>query len=1028
MPSDFQISNSSILGVLLDSEQNLWLGTDGKGLIKYNTLTKKYKIYLADKTSPGALQDNVIRTIYEDIDHNIWIGTYKGGLSRYNKKSETFKTFIYNPKVPQSISYNDVVSIIEDNKKRLWVATNGGGLNLYNNNNESFTRFSTKDFITKTTICSDWLTCLFIDSKDNLWIGSFWGLSKFDPEEYRFKNYFNNADNPKSLSSNIVFSINEDKFGNIWVGTKMSLNKLNLQTDEFKHFGVKDGLPNNVVNSILTDDSSNLWLATNNGLARFNYESNEVKSFYYQDGLVSNEFIHNSSYKTPKGQFLLGSVFGFNSFFPDSIKDARYFPKVLITDFKIFNKSVPIGINKDGRTILEQSITVTKEIELNHYDNSFSFDFVALDYIHPEQILYSCKMEGFEENWNYLDHKRRFITYTNLDPGTYTFIVRASNKLEAWGDNDTRIIIQINPPLWKTGWAYLIYFIFAVGTGLFFWKLNFDRIKAKNQVRIERIKQAQVDQLNQSKLEFFTNISHEFRTPLTLIIGPIETLLENEKLGAQIKRSLSMMSRNAHRLLRLVNQLLDLRKIEKGKLKLQARQTDLIKFVSEIYESFEELAKRKNITFLLEKKTQELYMYFDHDKLDKILFNLLSNAFKFTPTNGTIGIKIIEELVEYENFSNGAVHILVKDNGRGMSPEHLEQIFERFYQSPEALGTIQRGTGIGLSLTKSLVEIHHGQISVESQKGEGSIFTIKLPLGHEHLAADEIIAPEISEPINADAQPVVLEGYENATFGYSNGEMAGETAPLILLVEDNEDVRTYIKNGLADKYRIAEAENGKEGIKSAHELMPDLIISDVMMPEMDGIAFCKKIKTELVSCHIPVILLTAKTSIEHRIEGLETGADSYIPKPFNPKHLLIRIEKLIELRQKLKEKFKNESDFEPINMAVTSTDERFLKKTIELIKLKIADTELGVENLGEEIGMSRSNLHRKLKSLVGQTPSEFIRTIRLKQAAHLLSSEDIPVSEIAYLVGFSSPSYFASCFHKLYSLTPTQYKEKHGEH
>ncbi len=1023
LPAMAQLANYSILGILLDSKSNLWLGTDGNGLIKYNLKTKNYCHYLTDKSKPNSLPDNVVRTIYEDKFKNIWIGTYKGGLSKFSEAFNNFKNFSHKPTDPLSLSYNDVVAMVEDDKDRLWIATNGGGLNLLNPDNQSFTHFSSKDYINKTTICSEWLTCLYCDSRGYLWMGSYWGLSRFDPKNLFFENYYNESNNPGSLSNNIVFCINEDHLGNIWIGTKSGLNKLDIKSNKFTHLGIKEGLPNEVINSILADKQNNFWLASNNGLSRYNYSTGEIKSFYYQDGLISNEFIHNSNYIAPNGQFFLGSVFGFDSFFPDSIQVNDYFPKVLITEFKIFNKSVPIGKMDDGRIIIKQSITEAPEIKLDYYDNSFSFDFVALDYVLPERVMYACKMEGFETNWNYLDFKRRFITYTNLDPGTYTFMVKASSRKDEWGEEVTKVTINIRPPIWQTAWAYFIYAVLFSAIGLFVWKLNYDRIAEKSQLRFERIKQAQIEKLNQTKLEFFTNISHEFRTPLTLIIGPIENLLENEKLSHHYKKTLNLMSRNAHRLLRLVNQLLDLRKIEKGNLNLQARESDLVHFVGEIFQAFEELAKRKNISYEFVKNVDELIMYFDHDKLDKILFNLLSNAFKFTMSNGQICLIIKSISNGSGDYPNGNVQIIVEDNGKGMSPHVLDQIFERFYQEPEAVGSIQKGTGIGLSLTKSLVEIHHGKIQVESKKGEGSVFTVTLPLGKSHLSEDEIAITENTKTIVDEHQPLVYEEYEETSFLNTGDKEADENAPLILLVEDNDDVRSYIKSGLKDKYRIAEAENGKEGLEKTHNLMPDLIISDVMMPEMDGITFCKKIKTELVSCHIPVILLTAKTSIEHRIEGLETGADSYIPKPFNPRHLLVRVQKLIELRLILKDKFKNDMNFEPIDMAITSVDKKFLNKAVELIKQKISDTDLGVETLGNEIGMSRGHLYRKLKGLVGQTPSEFIRTIRLKQAAHLLTNEDIPVSEVGYLVGFTSPSYFSSCFNKQYGLTPTQYRE-----
>jgi len=1028
LPQEIQSMNYSILGILYDSRNNLWLGTDGNGLICFNTLTKKYNHYLSNTSDTYSLPNNVVRTIYEDKNHDIWIGTYKGGLSKFKPKSNNFQNFLYNTKDSLSISFTDVVDIKEDVKGRLWIATNGGGLNLFNRESETFKHFSTDNPSGKTTICSKWLTCMYPDKNGNLWVGSFWGLSRFNTDNELFKNYYNEPKNSNSLSNNIVYSINEDNQGNILIGTKSGLNKLNTKTDSFDFYSTKDGLPDEVINSIMPDSRNNFWLATNNGLSRLNFKTKEVKNFYYQDGLMSNEFIHNSYFKASDGRFFLGGVFGFNSFYPDSIHVKDFFPKVYITEFKIFNKSVPIGKTEDGRIILKESITEANEIKLDYYDNSFSFDFIALDFILPERIMYACKMEGFEENWNFLDYKRRFITYTNLDPGTYTFMVKASSRKDEWGEEVTRITIHIRPPIWKTSWAYIVYLVIFIGAGLFIWKLLYDRVAEKNMLRIERIKRAQMDLLNQEKLDFFTNISHEFRTPLTLIIGPIENLLENEKFNDQIKKVLVLMSKNAHRLLRLVNQLLDLRKIEKGKLKLKASKADVVEFVRDLFHSFEDLAKRKNIIYEFKSNADEIQMYFDQEKVDKIIFNLLSNAFKFTQANGRINLSISIDDHKRDGFPEGSINISVEDNGRGMTPEHVTQIFERFYQSPDTVETLQKGTGIGLSLTKNLVELHHGQIRVQSKKGEGSIFTVELPLGKQHLSDDEIVESSNLNAIDSEHQPFVFDGGDSDLIWDTSETVADKSSPLILLVDDNEDVRSYIKSGLNSRYQIAEAENGLDGIKKTHELMPDLIISDIMMPEMDGIAFCKKIKTDLISCHIPVILLTAKTSIEHRIEGLETGADSYIPKPFNPRHLLIRIEKLIELRQVLKEKFKSDNTFEPIEMAVTSVDQKFLTKTVNLIKLKISNPELGVENLGDEIGMSRGHLHRKLKSLTGQSPSEFIRTIRLKQAAHLLSSEDIPVSEVCYLVGFSSPSYFTTCFNKQYGLTPTQYKEKHHQY
>ncbi|MFN8257248.1 MAG: two-component regulator propeller domain-containing protein [Bacteroidales bacterium] len=1016
-----KIIKSSVLGILVDKSGDLWLGTDGTGLIRFSPDKMETSQFLYNPDNINSIPANVVRSVFEDKNQQLWIGTYKGGLSKLDKKTGIFRNYYRDQNLQYKLDYDDVSSFVEDKKGNLWIGTNGGGLYKYNEDNDSFDNFFPRDKKNKTTICSEWIVTLFTDSKGYIWIGTYWGLSRFDPVSEAFTNFWHDNNDSNSISHNHAFAINEDKNGNIWVGTKYGLNLFNSKTNTFKTFTEKNGLPSNVINAILTDDKNNIWLSTNNGICCFNTEMYSATNFYFADGLQNNEFIRNSAFKDKDGNLYFGGVDGFNTFHPDKIKTEEIFPKVVLTDFQIFNKSVQIGNIKGRKPVLNESISEAKEIFLEYYDNSFSFEFVAIDYIHPENIEYACKMEGFEEDWNVLNFKRRFITYTNLSPGTYIFKVKASNRKDVWGAEATEIIIHVRPPVWKTNWAYFAFALILILLVYFTVRILRERLRVIQQIKFEKHRNEQIEHINQAKLEFFTNVSHEFRTPLTLIIGPIDSLLESGNLSNQVKSVLILMHRNANRLLRLVNQLLDLRKVEEGNLKLQAREINLNEFINEIVQSFEDLARRKGISFEFDNNFPELKIWADVDKLDKIFFNLLSNAFKFTPDNGFIRIEV--KVKGNPSLNEGFVNIEVSDNGNGMTEEHARKVFERFYQSDESVNSIQRGSGIGLSLTKSLVELHHGTISVKSRKGEGSCFTVLLPIGKKHLREDELVPKEFLESENLNLQPDYIDNYDD--YSLSGSELlADPSAPLVLLVEDNDDLRQYIKSGLQSTYRIAEARNGIEGIEKAHELMPDLVICDVMMPEMDGIKFCRKLKSELLTCHIPVIMLTAKTSIEHRIEGLETGADSYIPKPFNPKHLKVRIQKLIELRQVLKNKYKVNGHFEPVEMAVTSTDEKFINKAVAIIKREISNSEFNVENLGQEIGMSRGHLHRKLKALIGQNPSDFIKTIRLKQAAHLLSNENIPVSEICYLVGFSSPSYFASCFHKQFGITPTEYKNR----
>lgn len=668
--------------------------------------------------------------------------------------------------------------------------------------------------------------------------------------------------------------------------------------------------------------------------------------------------------------------------------------------------------------LLKQPIHKTDTLILKHKDNSFSFEFSALDFILPEKNYYRCKMEGFDQEWRQMDYSQRYITYTNLDAGTYVFKVKASSISNKWNETSRNLTIIIKPPGYRTWWAYSIYYLLLLALLFLAWYISIRRIHLTNQIKMERMEKEKSNELNQAKLRFFTNISHEFRTPITLIVGPLEKMMNDPALSTTYKKTIDTMMKNANRLLRLVSQLMDMRKMEFGKMQLRVEKGDLLQFIEDIHYAFKELAEQKNINFQVYSEIKELNLWFDPEKLDKILFNLLSNAFKYTPKNGEIGIYIT--LINRPTGEK-MVRIGVEDNGKGIPKADQDRIFERFYQPSNSFTQI--GTGVGLSLTKNLVEIHHGEITFESEINKGTVFNVFIPLEEQAYADHEKFSTGTTNFDHFVHKTPIL-GYELvAEEDHSEIHKSdGEKANTILIVEDNHDLRKYIAEELSELYQVMESADGKDGLKKAIQHLPDLIIADVMMPEMDGLEMCHRIKSNLITNHIPVILLTARNSIEHRIEGIEHGADSYIPKPFHPSHVKARIKKLIELRNVLKGKYSMQ--LESKEAPVLQTEDAFLQKITSLILKNIDDSELNIEAVSKEIGISRGHLYRKIKLLTDKSPSEFVRLVRLNEAARLLLMKDKSVSEISYLVGFNSPSYFTICFKEHFEVAPSEFASK----
>lgn len=1001
-----------------DSKENLWIGTNGGGLIYYNRLSGRFTSHVHQASNPNSLSNDIILSLYLDKAQKLWIGTYFGGLNIYDGKK--FRAFRHNPSTPQSIADDRIWRVYEDSKNNIWVGTLGGGLDLFDRQKEAFFHYRNGDV---NSVRSPYVICFQEDKDKNLWIGTADGVDVLLNQTGRFMHLEHEANNPLSLSNNNVTAILEDSRKLIWVATREGLDLYNKEKGTFKVYREEDGLPDNAIVALLEDDHHNLWVSTPNGLSciTVNKASSGSYSFSFKnydeaDGLQGKSFNENAAFKTKKGELVFGGANGINIFHPSDIKTNRIIPAVILTDFFIFNRSIKVNERFDGRIILKQAISETNDITLKYSENIFSIEFTALNFIHPEKNKYMYKLEGFNEDWMKADGKNRKATYTNLNPGKYVFRVKASNNDNYWNEQGVSITITVLPPFWKTKLAVFIYILLIIGALLLSRTILLERARLKFKLEQERRESQQSHELDMMKIKFFTNISHEFRTPLTLIITPLEKIIKNTK-DDELKQHLELIFRNAKRLLNLVNQLLDFRRMEVQELKLTPTRGNIVEFIKEISYSFSDISEKKNIRFTFLSEVGAFETYFDQDKLEKILFNLLSNAYKFTPEEGSVSVelKLLNHHLESGGQNEGnQLEIRVKDSGIGIEPEKHEKIFERFFQNEISGNIINQGSGIGLSITREFVKLHGGTITVESEPGKGSCFIILLPLEN---VGDIVINKPTSENISDTFES------ENNSRALAE-DIAHNDKPTILIIEDNEDFRFYLKDNLKDAYYVLDASNGKDGWHQVLSHVPDLVVSDIMMPEITGIELCKKIKNDNRTSHIPVILLTARHAEEQKLEGFHSGADDYITKPFNFEILELRIKNLISQRESLRKAFQKQIVINPSEISVTSLDEKLIQKAIATVEKNISNPDFSVEELSRELAMSRVHLYKKLLSLTGKSPIEFIRVIRLKRAAQLLEKSQLSISEIAYEVGFNNPKYFTKYFKSEFGVLPSQYPSK----
>lgn len=979
-----------------DNDGGVWICTEGGGL---NYLDRKENKMHAFETP--ALDDGLVhssfKSIYFDQKETLWIGSIRGGLFEFNIKTKTFNNY--------AEKYNDDI-LINANKINDIV---NYGQQLYLSTQNSIEVFDLKTKKRKSLFSNsykkehnipNYTTCLLIKD-DVLWIGSTIGLYAYNLKTSKIKSYYaNNSNNfSNSIVSNVINDLFEDSKGNLWIATDKGLNLMDVEAGEFSLYKNTDELNRNVVRAIDELNPGFLIISTMRGISILRLNDNTFKNYNKSTGFPLSVLSAKSIFVSKKrNDVFIGGLDGMVSFNSNEIFKSTNLPKPKLTKLSVNNQVVSPD---NHSSILKKAFTITDSINLKPGHKAFQISFASDGSIIDQTGNFKIRLLGFEENWREPDGNT--VSYTNLDVGDYVF------QIENIDNSSLRreLFIKVSPSIFNTVWAYLIYFLIIFSLIIFFNHLILSKRRLQYKVELKEIEQERATEHNKSKLRFFTNISHEFRTPLTLISGHVEALMGSNKLTNNDYKKVLGINKNTNRLNRLALELLQFRKQEAGEYRIEARTHDVVVFLEEIYYAFYELSKRKNIDYKINYETKPINAWFDRLQLEKVFYNLLSNAFKFTSNGGQIVVSIIEK--------NNTVNIEVRDNGNGMSPEQLSKIFDRFHQLDNIASTIHEGTGIGLALTKGIIDAHHGEIKVKSKLNKGTVFKVKLPLGNKHFNSGEIILEK--PPVEA----VVYEPYEHEDM---HEPQEGKKDKL-LVVEDNEEVRSMLKEFLDIHFIVELAKDGKEGLEKALKIQPTLILSDIMMPKMSGTEMCTKLKTNINTSHIPIILLTAKTAEEHMISGLDIGADDYITKPFNSRVLIARINNVINNRKKLKSIF-SKNPLENIKkVAKNKIDQEFIEKAEKTILDNLDNNQYDVSKMGVDLNLGRTILYAKMKSITGKTPNDFIKVIRLEKSKQLLNEyPDITISQVAYDCGFSSQQYFSKLFKQQYGVSPKKYQSK----
>jgi signal transduction histidine kinase/ligand-binding sensor domain-containing protein/DNA-binding response OmpR family regulator len=983
------VNGKIISGFTEDKDGNIWIASDDGGLNYFDTKTGQFKWFMP-KVGQNSISYYNVHGLCWDDDY-LWVGTYSGGLNRYNTSTGKFTHYTSNPNDENTIDGTSIYTIYRDSKKQIWAASMSG-INIYNRKDDNFTRV--KDLGTTTFDILE-------DDMGVLWFAT-WskGLYSYNPHQNQWTNYIADPNNPNSISGNQLNCLFLDDKGLLWIGTSTGLCYFDRHKKVFTQVELETA--SNTICSIIADGEV-LWLTTAKGLVRYNKANGACQVFTQKDGLLSDQFIFKAGFKSSTGKIYIGTAQGFNAFEPKNIISNNYIPPVVVNRLEIFNKEVEMA--NYGST--NATATAYDEINLSYKDNVFSLGFVALSYNNPEKNKYAYKLEGFDKDWNHVTNQLK-ATYTNLPAGNYVFRVIASNNDGIWNNEGASLNVIIHPPIWKTLPAKIFYIILLISLIILLVRMFIMRTDRKHREKIEQLKHEKEKEVYDAKIGFFTMIAHEIRTPVSLIIGPLEKMMAtNPHLPDGIKKDLNIIDRNSQRLLLLVNQLLDFRKAEQGALVINYMRSNIYSLLQSIYDRFSPLIDQHGIEFVLDCPDKTFDADVDQEFVTKMVSNLLSNALKFANSKIVLACR--------QNKTSALFEIQVTDDGNGIADSEKEKIFDPFYQiNPQH----KSGTGIGLSLVKNLVDAHNGTIAVLDALPSGASFSITLPLRSGTIVEQNIQHHQLTSTLKkngADDSDALID------------EIAGTLPdkPYLLIVEDNTEMRNFLSDSFSSEYQIVTAVDGVDGLEKVKSAEINLVISDLMMPRMNGLMFCQALKSNLLTSHIPIVMLTAKADIDSKIEGLNFGADAYIEKPFSVKFLKAQIRNLIESRKSLRSKYA-EMPFVPINsIAGNQADEEFLTQMNAIIENNISNIDFTIDMLAEQLCISRSGFFSKIKSLAGVTPNELIQVVRLKKAAELLSANKYRINEVAYMVGYNDPSYFSKCFVKQFGIRPGDFINKH---
>ena len=1033
-----------------DSNGLIWIGTDGGGAYSFNPQNEKFADYIHHPDNSNSICGNVISAITEDKNRNIWFGTWGNGLCKLNTKTNKFTQYSPRKNDSTSISSLNILDLYCDNNGNLWIVNFEEGVDLFSPEKGVIKKF--RDTTTSKELSFNSVNNIEKLKDGTLAFASNHGSFYYDKDSGKIKRlgYFDKK---------ILYDIYLDSDGNYWGCSANDGLILHKPSGEEVYFNKNNSFISNSISGVVEDTANEtLWVLTMDGLAKRAKDSDNFEFYTWEDGLQGRQFTRHALLQANEGDIYIGGYNGFNRFHPENFEENNHPPTVYIDEFTIFNEAVKVT---DENSPLQKVIEATNSITLSYKQSVFSLGFSAINFTYPQKTRYAYRLAGYETVWNNVKEGKNFVSYSNLDPGEYLFEVKATNNDGVWSENPARLAITITPPFWETWWFRAAVLLLVAGSLIGFYFFRISQLRKQQEVLEQKVKQRTLDlnkanenlksnqekiveqnisikkqrdsleqktiqleeknkeilhitdllhQADLAKIRFFTNISHDFKTPLTLILGYIENVTPAIEKNLALKEKFEVVSNNAKRLLRMINQLLDFQKIDSNKLKLNLSQTDIVQFVREVANDFSAETSQRNIKLNFETSSPTLVTWVDIDKLDRILFNLISNACKYTPNSGIISVSINFLEIEEPDF----VTIKVTDNGIGIEKDEQTRIFERFYQSANNKKLNAEGIGVGMALTKNLVELHKGEIDVESEPGKGTCFTI-------HLGVGKSLLPEIPE-----IQNTIIEHPESPVKTITpskNIKRRKKAEQTILIVEDNNELRDFLAAELSNYYQIVEAIDGKDGMEKAIRSQPDLIISDVMMPNMDGLEMCDKLKMNWQTSHIPIIMLTAKSDEESFIKSMQIGADIFVNKPFNFRHLSEQIRNLLANRSRIIDKFRNNKKFIERNSAQTKEDKLFVNQINKLINENIDDNKFGVEKLADLLNMSRSLLYKKTLALLNISAGELIRNTRLEKSTELLLKTNLTVSEIAYKVGFSDHPQFTRSFAKYYGMSPKQFLE-----